>query len=194
MPGLLSIGLDLLILCLLGGTIFYAWKLSHALNKFKNHRQEMNALITDLNRSVKASETAIKNLRDTGLQASSQLQEKISDAHQMHNDLKLMNDLADNLSRRLERKMERQPAPEKTVEVSGNKETKIPRSKTKSKQDMDEIPSFFIQDRDMDQNNIQESDMTGDSSDDNMNIPSNLQSEAEKELFKALQKNKQTRH
>ena len=54
MTGVLGIGLNLAIIALLVCTIYYAWKLSRALNNFKTHRQEMNALITELNRSIKA--------------------------------------------------------------------------------------------------------------------------------------------
>lgn len=179
MTGLLGIGLNLLIIGLLACTIYYAWKLSKALNNFKNHRQEMNALIAELNRSIKTAEKAMEHLRDTGIQTSSQLQEKISDAHKMNEELQLMNDLSDNLAQRLERQRGAQEA-KKQVKPSRKKNTA---------QNEDDLPSFFIQDRE-----FEDGDKTANMNEmdegDDIEVPGNLQSEAEKELYKALQKNK----
>ena len=49
---ILGLVLDIAVLIALGFTIFYCLKLSRSMNNFRQHRQEMAALIADLSKNI----------------------------------------------------------------------------------------------------------------------------------------------
>lgn len=196
---LLSIGVDVVILGLLGGTIFFSYRLSRSLNNFRKYRQEMNALITELNKAIKRSEQAIDNMKGSAMQSGGQLQEKISDAAKLHDELELITEMAEGVARRLEAAQtqgeRRQGAGVSAPRDNASAGRSAPEGKRKSRE-ADDIPSFFIQDRDYDLSDDEKDEAShfDDDGSEDVDVPANLQSKAERELYKALQKNKQTRH
>lgn len=179
MTAILSNILDILVLVFLGVTIFYAYRLSKALSNFKSYRQEMNALIKDLSKNINHAQKAMDGMKSTAVQSGNRLQEKINDAASLYDEMRMMIDLGENLAKRLER--------------SGGEKSaaKVPSAKAvRAKPAEEDIPSFFIQDREYAQDNekLARDDDAADDAD--LEIPANLQSEAERELYKALHRNK----
>lgn len=188
---MLPLIIDIVILVCLGVTIFYAMRLTAALNNFKAHRKEFEGLMGDLSQNIAQAQNAMMALKTASKKTGSDLQEKISDAVALCDELQLMTEVGNKLAGRLE---------------DGATASKKPAALNEKK----ELPSFFIKDPEFGEDDALESDpqeAEGSRGDTNvkpfalhdrdedtkpkaLGDGAHLQSEAEKELFKALQRNK----
>ncbi len=190
---LLGIFLDITILICLGVSIFYAFRLSKSLSNFKSYREEFLKLIQDVSSSITDAQNAVESLKAASQQSGAHLQDLIDDSTQLADELQLMNEAGNNLAKRLEGLAERnrriaQGLEEDDGEVEefyakgyerdGGGLEKEP-SQTQSQEDPP--PSFFIQDRDIDE-----------AEDEGGGEEKAFASKAEQELYDALQKNKKT--
>lgn len=191
----LSFGLDIFILFLLAFTIYYALKLSRSLNKFRMNKAEFQALIQDLTMNIDKAHSAIHALKTaTG---DGNTPEALDDARALIDELKIITQSGQNLAARLEQNITNTkhatPKPHRSVfsdpladddfndEPDGHhgalkfldtldRMDKNPsKISSRSTEPFPDPPSFFIQDRDQD---------------DNDDPP--LGSQAERELFEAL--------
>lgn len=174
---MLPLIVDVLILICLGVTIFYAIRLSTALNNFKAHRKEFERLMEDLSQNIAQAQNAMMALKTASKKTGSDLQDKISDAVALCDELQLMTEMGNRLANRLGEKS--------TTSSSSQSDGKVETGSSEN-----ELPSFFIKDPEFDegQTNI-EKFSPRDHVDTDINEDS-LQSEAEKDLLKALQRNK----
>lgn len=199
-PELLSLIMDFVVLMALAGTIYYALRLSRSLNAFKSHREELKTLILDLSTHIDQAQKAIGGLKNASDNAATELDDVLHDSRRMAEELKMINDSANAMASRLEglasgaSRNARQDAPnydydDEDADVGfdegdhaevlaairqGRKEADV-------KKDMDAPPSFFIKDADhMRDDDEAEGDLAG----------GEFVSQAEKELYQALQKNK----
>ena len=97
--GLLS---DLVIMSLLGATIFYAIRLSKNLEHFRQTRDDMNSVVGELSAHVARAQAAVEELRSHAGQSAINLQTLISRASEIADELELMNQAGDALAARLE--------------------------------------------------------------------------------------------
>lgn len=102
-----SLGLDIVILIALGVTIYFALRLSKALNNFRNQRSEFNKLIRDLSKNIEAAQNSIDGLKQAGQSSGAELQRIISESKGLADELKLMNEAGNSLAKRLEKLAER---------------------------------------------------------------------------------------
>ena len=165
---LISVIMDFVVLAALGGTIFYAMRLTQSLNNFKNSRNELKDLILELTKNIDQAQNAIEGLKKASNTAADDLDGVLHDSRKMSEELKLINDTSNALAGRLEKLASEgrrsAPAAPAAEEVQYDEQ-----------EDNIETPSFFIQDRDR-----------GDEGEGTQEFSS----QAEKDLYEALQKNK----
>jgi len=192
---LLSLIIDIIILLCLGATIFYAMRLSTALNNFKAHRKEFQGLMSNLSQNIAQAQSAISGLKSASQKTGEQLQDKVNDAAALCDELQLMTGAGNRLASRLEalaeqngkaRMAQDDVAPDYDAEGSDGR---------KPNDDAAAMPSFFIQDPDFKDDDYEGSDNIApfaprpDQSDPDED---SLQSEAEKDLLRALKQNKKS--
>jgi len=171
---ILNVVMDFVVLAALAGTIFYAMRLTKSLENFRNNRNELKELIVQLSQNIDKAQNAISGLKNASNAAADDLDGVLHDSRKMAEELKMINETSNAMAGRLEKLASdsRRAAPAQDFEEydddemiddtpSGNIET----------------PSFFIQDRDLDEDDDPEDNKT-------------FSSQAEKDLYNALQKNK----
>lgn len=177
----LSLAMDLFVLIALVGTIYYAMRLSRNLANFKNARNELKSLILDLTQNIDKAQASIDALKQSSASSATDLEDVMHDAKRMTEELKMMNEAGDNLANRLEGLAERNrkiaQGMEPTYEPEDDYLDEEPEfdQRSSSKHDNIETPSFFIQDREFD---------------DEDGAADEFSSQAERELYEALKKNK----
>ena len=176
--------LDITIAFLLGGTIFFVWRLSDQLARFRASRTEMDRLVRDLNMSVDRAQGAIIALREAAQNSGEELQKKMRQATELSDELQMINESANSLATRLENAASRVRANDDGAGADYSAPRKV--SPPTDISERDTFPAFAIRDP--------EFDGRGDDSGDNHDLGDgdDLRSEAEKELFRALQQNKKT--
>lgn len=181
MSNLLSVILDVVVLMALGGTIYYAMRLSNALDNFRTQRSELKSLIADLGAHIDEAQNAIAGLKKASDVAADNLDDVVHDAKRMAQELKLINEASDAMADRLERV---------AIARSGGEyhdprpfEEDLEKLEKDFAGDEDIVaPSFFIQDSHFDEEeDVDWGDEQG---------GEGFASQAEKDLYEALQKNK----
>ncbi len=177
--------MDIAILALLAATVFLAFRLSLSLRTFKESRFEMEGLVNRLSANIDQAEKAIHGMQNGAKKAGIELDEVISDAKRLRDELKIMNESGNSLATRLENIAVRNrelvdqiesSAPQKAEPIRYNIE--LPRAlQGEFEDDLDQ--EFAIRDRDL---GIEDEF----ADDDDVS----LQSQAERELFEALQNSK----
>ncbi len=216
---LLSLIMDFVVLVALAGTIYYAMRLSKALNGFKAHRDELRNLIVELSSNIDQAGRAIVNLKSASDTAANDLDDVLHDARRMADELKMINETGDSLASRLEglarrsRLTQEQQSQAEGARNSYEEPEDFSRGmsgasagSTDDSEDSAEdagMPSFFIQDMDF----ASSDDYSGSDSDSDSNSNSNsnsngdsntglegggeeFSSQAERELYEALKKSK----
>ncbi len=203
---LISLILDVVILGFLIATIFYAIRLSKSLSDFKAHRREFNGVITSLLSSIDQAERSVHSLKQVSVHEAAELERLIKQSKLMFEDLQIINEAGENMAKRLEKLAEEnRKIAQKSHRSFGDNDdgkihSKVPfKSKSRSKKDYkstlkavdkdDNMPSFMIQDREFD-NDFGGGDAQNNMADDlHSEMPNDLQSKAEQELFAALHNN-----
>jgi len=183
----LKLILDIIILAGLGGFIFYALQLSKALNAFRSHRYEFDAVMRELTTHIDNAQIAVNDLKQTSQTSGDNLHKLVRDAQFLSDELKQINEVSDSLASRLENAAERA---RKNLEMPNHKlgENVSPmalnaqRKQSHAARDED---GFMIHDPD-----FGEEDGFDDTMDDDDPEMGKLSSAAERELYKALKKNK----
>jgi len=98
--------LDGIILVLLGVTIFYAARLTIFLKSFRDSRDNVEKLLSNLSAMITKSETAINNMRGESGEAANALKNVINEASFLSDELRFMNETGDSLAGKLEKLVE----------------------------------------------------------------------------------------
>lgn len=168
--------LDGLILLLLGGTIFFAARLSLHLKTFRSNRSELEKLVKDLADQIAQADRAVAGMREAAREGGRDLQQRINEARALSEELQFMNETGNNLAGRLEKVATGTAA--RINPYDGDYEPAI------SETPGEKRGGFAIQDREygMDDDDDAPGFLLEDEDDG-----SNLGSRAERELFQALQ-------
>jgi len=180
---LLSLILDLAVLSALTGTIYFALRLSKSLNNFRAHRNEMKTLIAELAKNINEAQGAIAGLKATSTIAADNLDEVLHDSRRMAEELKMINETSDSLANRLEGlASQNRKAPRPYPDLDDVAEEYFDEPLPANSDDVQiEPPSFFIQDREFEQ----DEDLPADTDQGHEFV-----SQAEKELLLALKNKK----
>lgn len=183
----LAFFMDAAILALLAATVFLAFRLTLSLRTFKESRFEMEGLVNRLSANVDKAEQAIHGMQNTARKAGLELDEIISDAKKLKDELKIMNESGHSLATRLEnlalRNRELVDEMERAAAQPIRINNELPRV-LHNDFEAELEQEFSIRDRNQDLED--EFDRQYGLSDDD----TGLQSQAERELFEALQSNK----
>lgn len=95
-------GLQLALLALLGAAIPFAVRLERALREIRKDRAAMEASAQGLSEAAGAAESAILRLRATAELAGRQVQERVTVAEPLRDDLRFLIERAETLADRLE--------------------------------------------------------------------------------------------
>lgn len=182
--------LDIVILTLLAATVYLAFRLNLNLKHFRESRSEMEGLVNRLTANIDKAEQAIHGMQNAARNTGRDLDEIISDAKVLSDELKFMNETGNNLANRLEKIAERNR--ELSDKIEAAPQVALPSSPIKGQpiRIEESARGFAIHDRDFDA--LPEDDDLG-FDDDFSGDLGGLQSQAERELFEALQKGKTRR-
>jgi len=190
--------MDVSILVLLAATVFLAFRLTMSLRNFRESRFEMEGLVNRLTSNIDKAERAIGGMQNAARNAGKELDEIISDAKALSDELKFMNETGNSLANRLEKLAERNRELVDKIEGAGglgiisssyeeqpSKPAAKPAAKAIPKPANASAPDtgFAIHDRDYNEG-FDDDDLDFEAA------TSQLQSQAERELFEALQNNK----
>ena len=162
--------LDVMIVLLLGATIFYARRLYSSVAVLRTGREELTRLMNDLSDHIARAEQAIKNMNKTTDEGANDLHDMIVRARNLTEELKFMHETGDSLAGRLE-KLAEQARPPGSGGLPDLGEIKAEGGESLSS------PVFDIIDREAEIGDDDHSD-------------ADLGSQAEKELQAALKKKK----
>jgi hypothetical protein len=101
MPAL-TLFLDVLIILLLGVTIFYAFRLSRHLETFRSNRSEMERLIRELSTQITRAQEGISTLEETAGETGTELRNLVMRGKELSDELQLMTEAGNSLATRLE--------------------------------------------------------------------------------------------
>jgi len=176
----LKLILDILILAGLGGFIFYALQLSKALNAFRAHRNEFDGIMRNLSKHIDDAQIAVNDLKETSQVSGDNLHKLVRDAQFLADELQQINGAGESLAARLENLAERS---NRKLDINEDNLGENVRSLSKRKPAKKNNKGFAIQDPDF------EDEAFDDIIEDDPEMEK-LSSKAERELFKALKKNK----
>lgn len=196
---LVPLFMDGLVLIFLGITVFFAAKLSLQLKAFRESRDGLKSLIADLSGQINQAEMAITGLRESARESGRDLQELISEASALKDEMELIYDSSNRLAERLEniparREAVRQRPPydipdmdEEDDEIGFDpRPQRTPSPKERPAEQKPEARSplspFSIRDPEFDRDDAEGADAMPE--DDELD---QFQSRAERELFEALQ-------
>jgi hypothetical protein len=196
--------LDGLILVLLCVTIFYAARLSMFMTTFRESRADFDRLMGDLGRNILRAEQAIATMRELAANGTQELRDTVNDSKFLSDELRFMNEAGDSLANRLEKLAERNRELVDLLENAGGVgpstavTNKFPGRSRVEMDDLDERqggydkmtePFFKIQDREyqIDDSALDADDEKWDA-DDIADGEGGFQSQAERDLYEALQK------
>ncbi len=198
--GLFSLVIDILVLVLLGVTIFYASQLSRHLNVFRSGKADMERILRELGTQTLKAQEAISILERAANDATDELRQSISKGKGLSDELQLINEAGNSLAERLESLASRNRTIAESLEKAsltgatfnnGPSMRAEPRTEPKSdiRAQAEAIAAksgFMIRDPDYEDDDSRPParDMWADDNSDS------LQSTAEKELAEALRRRK----
>lgn len=94
--------MDIIVLCALGATIFYAMRLSQSLNNFKQYRGEFQQLLAELSDHIEKAYGAVDSLKNTSQKTGADLNEAVNEAKFTLDEMMQVNEASESLARRLE--------------------------------------------------------------------------------------------
>ena len=189
---ILSLIMDVAVLAGLAATLYYAMRLTRSLEGFRKYRQEFGALIADLSRNIEKAHAAIQAMRSASTESGGNLQDVIDEARLLADELQLINQASNSLASRLEGLAQKNNPAARTPDVPYQPRAEMPDApsapmkasyfanapKARGPEGKAAQP-FVIHDRDYDADS-EEGELKG------------YESQAERELFEALQKNQKT--
>tara|TARA_R110002124_G_scaffold64985_2_gene177226 strand:+ start:29481 stop:30059 length:579 start_codon:yes stop_codon:yes gene_type:complete len=186
---IISALMDILIVILLVGTIYYAYSLSRQLKIFRQSRQEFESLLMQLTSQIGAANESIDHMQEAADTNGQVLNKLIRDGKLLADELDMVNEASNNLANRLERaaSMERPDAhnmAQYTNESEADSEGATKVGADKPSQQSSTHGGFAIQDREAESEDDDMS-MGFDEGEDDVG---HFHSQAERELFTALKR------
>lgn len=99
----LMLGLDIVIIVMLGATIFYAVRLGKHLSIFRANRSEMERLIRELSSQITRAQEGITTLDDISSTQGEHLRQMVAKAQGLCDELEIMTESGNSLAERLEK-------------------------------------------------------------------------------------------
>lgn len=174
----LSVIMDFVLLGILCLAIYYMMRVTRALSAFRSNRQDFLRLMGELSNNIDKAQATIETMKNTGRGEGAYLQEQIDQARLAADELQLINETGNNLAKRLE------TLAEKNSQLAQGKKKPVNGNNVRNKDE------FFIHDREYNDAEENIPANTPDWAMDEAGVPEGLQSKAEKELFQALQRNR----
>ena len=187
MENVLPMIMDVMVMALLGATIFYAMRLSRQLKLFRESRQGIEALMKDLSGQIDRAEAAVEGLRAGAEKTGRNLQDKMNEARALRDELDVMTESGDSLAKRLEKVSERSS--------SASQSSAVPKRETRKAAPKPSPFSFAIRDPEFEagdgSDGVDESGLLADDYEEEQQETAGL-SRAEQELYAALKKRKES--
>ena len=182
-----SIVMDILIVVLLAGTIFYAYSLSKQLRIFRQSRGEFESLLMQLTGQINAANDAIDHMQEAADTNGKVLNKLIRDGQLLSDELQIVNDASDSLANRLERAASSRRSPALSDVDSDDTETFVADvPERKPAEGSSSAGGFAIRDREVDVDD-DERDISF-MADEDEEEAGNFHSQAERELYTALKR------
>ncbi|MCF8496363.1 MAG: DUF6468 domain-containing protein [Alphaproteobacteria bacterium] len=196
---LIGMGLDIVVLAVLGITIHVALRLSRGLNEFRRTRAEFSHVVNELNISIDRAQKSIRDLKSMGLEVRQNMGGATGEGGALIDELKIMIESGNSLAARLEslagdaRQGRVAPPPPRRTNRTDIDERlyKSLAAMELSGQAGSEEPAFSIRDRADTENEEGYEDFSGWAEEDPRGTESeegSFQSEAERDLYEALRK------
>lgn len=99
---MMTIAIDIILLVLLGVTMFFGLRLSRQFSEIKADQSRLEVLVSQLNEASKRAEIAVTNMKKTAVETSEQLQGRIGKAQALSEELEIMIEAGDSLAERLQ--------------------------------------------------------------------------------------------
>ena len=100
---LLSLLLDIVILILLGATIFYVSRLTRGLEDFKKHREEFDSVIANLLASIDQADHSVRMLKKVSAEEANRLEQSVKQATALSEELSIISETGESMAKRLEK-------------------------------------------------------------------------------------------
>lgn len=212
---LLSVGLDIIVICFLSATIFFVLRLYKSLNEFKVQRKQFDSVIRNLLSAINQAERSIQTLKDVSTTEAAALEKLIEQSKALSEELSIINGTGESIANRIEQLAEKnrkivnadarptprqQTAPEKMEppKPSGARR-QVARKKTKEEAYAETLKKVRSNPRKTNKARVDQ-DLPSfmiqdhhDEGDEENNAGENLKSQAEKELYEALRSNKRAK-
>ncbi len=98
----MALVLDIVVIVMLGVTIFYALRLSRHLDTFRSNRSDMEKLIRELSTQITRAQEGISTLDEISKERSDDLRRLVAKAQGLSDELQLMTESGNSLAGRLE--------------------------------------------------------------------------------------------
>lgn len=98
----MALVLDIVVIVMLGVTIFYALRLSRHLDTFRSNRSDMEKLIRELSTQITRAQEGISTLDDISKERGDELRRLVAKAQGLSDELQLMTESGNSLAGRLE--------------------------------------------------------------------------------------------
>jgi hypothetical protein len=99
----IGIGIDLVIIVVMGMAVFYAVRLNRALTRARDGRAELIQLIASLSDALSRADMAVKTMKGTATEYELSLQKHMAVTQGLIEELGLINDTGNGIANRLER-------------------------------------------------------------------------------------------
>ena len=179
---IISALMDILIVILLMGTIYYAYSLTRQLKIFRQSRQEFESLLMQLTGQINTANESIDHMKEAAETNGQVLNKLIRDGKLLADELDMVNEASNNLANRLERAASLDRPDHRTVAQDTDEETFEDNRVEETPPSADSPKGFAIQDREVDDDDMS---VGFDDSDDDVG---HFHSQAERELFTALKR------
>lgn len=128
-----TIILDIIVLFVLGVTIFFCWKLNNKITELQKNKSEMVGFIKSLDTTIINAHKSIVNLKEAAQNINTERQKYVDEANILTNDLSFMIDSGNRLINRLEKSVESTKVIEGSIEMKIAKYNKYRRHQNKAK-------------------------------------------------------------
>jgi sugar-specific transcriptional regulator TrmB len=179
---IISALMDILIVILLMGTIYYAYSLTRQLKIFRQSRQEFESLLMQLTGQINTANESIDHMKEAAETNGQVLNKLIRDGKLLADELDIVNEASNNLANRLERAASLDRPDHRTIAQGTDEETYEDDRVEEASSSADSPKGFAIQDREVDDDDMS---VGFDDSDDDVG---HFHSQAERELFTALKR------
>ena len=180
---LFSMVMDIVIVVLLVGTIYFAYALSKQLRVFRQSRAEFESLLMQLTKQINTANDAIDHMQESADTYGQKLDRLIHEGQTLADELKMINDTSNSLANRLEGAAS---TARKQKPISSAAEMSVddmPSARSNAADD-DSFGGFAIRDREADDDGADMA-FADEAEDEDLG---NFHSQAERELFTALKR------